>query len=228
MKYSAVLFDFDGTLADTKADVWTSLEYAAKQLGGILPAEYCADSGNLGRSVEEIFHAVVPVQQEDKISVFQENVRLHYRKWNPFSKTVLFFGIEDLLIKCREENLPCYIVTNKPEEPLKKILLTKNWGKYFQSYICPDSNPGRILSKAEMIRQLLGEISQAPRAVFVGDTYSDIAAAKENRMDSIGVLYGDGNPDLVLAEHPRYVVRKPEQITEILFSLDDITLAGEA
>ena len=36
MKYKVILWDFDGTLANTGADVWDSLEYAAGKLGGSL------------------------------------------------------------------------------------------------------------------------------------------------------------------------------------------------
>ena len=40
MKYKVILWDFDGTLANTGADVWDSLEYAAGKLGGSMDEKF--------------------------------------------------------------------------------------------------------------------------------------------------------------------------------------------
>ena len=60
MKYDIVLWDFDGTLANTGQDVWGSLEYAARVLGGEIRKQFRADDSNLGKSMEEIFLAIEP------------------------------------------------------------------------------------------------------------------------------------------------------------------------
>lgn len=46
-RYSAVLFDFDGTLADTAKDVWDSVRYGFKKNGLSIPDNYAADDRNL-------------------------------------------------------------------------------------------------------------------------------------------------------------------------------------
>ena len=43
MKYDIVLWDFDGTLANTGQDVWGSLEYAARVLGGEIRKQFRAE-----------------------------------------------------------------------------------------------------------------------------------------------------------------------------------------
>lgn len=42
MEYRCLLWDFDGTLADTGSDVWNSLTYAARRAGGAIDDLYCA------------------------------------------------------------------------------------------------------------------------------------------------------------------------------------------
>ena len=48
MKYKVILWDFDGTLANTGADVWDSLEYAAGKLGGSMDEKFKSCDSNLG------------------------------------------------------------------------------------------------------------------------------------------------------------------------------------
>ena len=59
-KYDAVIFDFDGTVAYTAADVWDSLRWAARRLGGELDGEFSKNDANLGLPMERIFAAAQP------------------------------------------------------------------------------------------------------------------------------------------------------------------------
>ena len=47
MEYRCLLWDFDGTLADTGSDVWNSLTYAARRAGGAIDDLYMRDDANL-------------------------------------------------------------------------------------------------------------------------------------------------------------------------------------
>ena len=49
MEYRCLLWDFDGTLADTGSDVWNSLTYAARRAGGAIDDLYMRDDQS-GRS----------------------------------------------------------------------------------------------------------------------------------------------------------------------------------
>lgn len=217
MRFSCAFFDFDGTVADTKADVWESLEFAAECMGAKFPEQFRSNPAYLALSSDALYGYAVPALPEGGQQQFAQLVAEHYRHRNPFSHTALFPGIEKLLQRCARERMPCYIVTNKPAEPLEKILIEKGWAHYFGGWLCPDSIPGRALSKPEMIHRLLREHPVQGRPVLIGDTFSDIAAAKECGVDSVGVLYGDGEPSLVLREKPEFVAESPEEIENILF-----------
>ena len=43
-KADAVIFDFDGVIADTREDVWDSVEYAANAVGGAMDKEFMEDT----------------------------------------------------------------------------------------------------------------------------------------------------------------------------------------
>ena len=217
MKYKMILWDFDGTLAYTGKDVWNSLEYAAEKCGGRLPEEFVSEDSNLGKSVTEIFQRIVPVPEEEKYEMFEELVRVHYRTLSEYQDTYLYPGIYELLLDMKEAGIINYIITMKPEEALERILEKKGWTELFDSWISPDSLPGKERTKSEMIAYVMQKSGmEKSRYVYIGDTWSDAAAAKENEIDCIAVTYGDGDTQLLRAQHLKYCVQTVSEVEKIL------------
>ena len=222
MKYDAIVFDFDGTLASSEEDVWESVDYAAKAVGGQIPKWFRSDSSHLSLSEKEIFEAIIPRISSQKLLLFQQELTKHYRHLNVFAYTELYPGMENLLQSLQFRKIPCYIVTMKPLEPLEKILASKGWDQYFANWISPDSKPGQFSSKGEMIRKLKEMFPAHSAPIYIGDTFSDIQAAKMNGMDSMGVLYGDGDGELLRKEKPDYLVEDVKTMTRILLRQTDL------
>lgn len=216
-KYQVVLWDFDGTLAYTGADVWASLAYAAEKCGGMLPEEYQKDDSNLGKSVKEIYQQVVPYPGEEKYDRFEELVRVHYRTINEYPGTRLYPGIRELLLELKKKEIRSYIITMKPQEALERILEKKGWEDLFDGWISPDSAPGYERTKSEMISYIIKRLGfQKERCVYVGDTWSDAAAAHENSICCIGAAYGDGEVCRLLEERPEYWVQEATGLFPVL------------
>jgi phosphoglycolate phosphatase len=222
MKYDAIVFDFDGTLASSEEDVWESVAYAAQVLGGRIPQWFRSDSRHLSLSEKEIFEAITPRISSQKLTLFQHELTRHYRQLNTFAYTELYSGMESLLQSLQSRKIPCYIVTMKPLEPLEKILASKGWDQYFVHWISPDSKPGQFSSKGEMIRTLKEMFPAHIDPIYIGDTFSDIQAAKMNGMDSMGVLYGDGDGELLRKEKPDYLVADVKTMARILLQQEDL------
>lgn len=216
MKYDAIIFDFDGTLANTREDVWESVEFAANSVGGTIPMEFRNNSSNLALSEEVIFDSICPKVPTKFLKQFRDEIKRHYRKMNTFIHTEFYPGIESLLKELKKKNIPCYIITMKPLEPLEKILFTKKWNEYFVKWLSPDSIKGNIYTKSEMIHHLIQTCLPKSDLIYIGDTFSDIIAAKDNKINSIGILYGDGNADLVKSEKPEYTACNAKDIRDIL------------
>lgn len=217
MKYKIILWDFDGTLADTGQDVWNSLAYAAKKCGGSLPKEYSRDDSNLGKPMEEIFRQIIPYPGEEKYQEFEEQVRVHYRQISMYSNTYLYPGIYELLVSMKKQKVVNYIITLKPREALEGILCKKGWAELFDRWISPDSLPGSERTKSELISYVLQQTCYAKADyVYIGDTWSDAAAAYKNGIDCIGVTYGDGDTAMLLDKKPKYHVDDVSGIEKII------------
>lgn len=217
MNFDIVLFDFDGTLADSKEDVWESVEYSCSYFNAKVPREFKMDPSNLSLNEKELFAILCPNAPRELLGEFSKRIEVHYRKINKFTNTKLYPGIEKILVKLNQNNIPCFIASNKPQEPLNKIIIEKGWDNYFEKWISPDFIEGETMSKKEMIKYLIKNFDSESRIVYIGDSYTDIIASKANKIMSIGVLYGDGKPELVKNEYPDFIANNIDELYEIIF-----------
>lgn len=216
MKYKTILWDFDGTLAYTGKDVWNSLQYAAASCGGELPQNFTENDSNLGIPMWDIYKEIVPYPGDERFSEFDRLVTRHYRELSDYSDTYLYPGIQDMLIAAKECKIKQYIITMKPQEALERILRIKGWDELFDGWYSPDSFGGDERTKSEMISHVLLGTPEKDSYIYIGDTWSDIAASRENQIDSLGVTYGDGDTKLLLDQNPVFVADSAFEIRKIL------------
>ncbi len=217
MRYKVVLWDFDGTLAYTGADVWISIEYAAEKCGGKLLKEFMEEDSNLGKSVKEIYQKVVPYPGDGQYEKFEKLIRFHYRQLNEYSGTYLYPGIYEFLKELIADNVKNYIITMKPEEALERILKKKSWENLFDGWISPDSFPECEKTKGELISYIMRKYGfKKAESVYIGDTWSDVRAAHDNKIACIGVTYGDGSTNRLQQEKPEYCALNVSEIQYII------------
>lgn len=240
MTLRLVLWDFDGTLADTGADVWASLAYAAGRCGGKLPEGFVCDDANLGMPMAEIFRRVEPFPGPGAFDRFDEDVRVHYRMINDYPRTRLYPGVLGLLGRVRRERIRSAIVTNKPRQALERLLEAKGWSSLFDGWITPDWPVNRLdglayggcaggsgtgtdgMDKTAMIARMIARFAATPaECVYVGDTWSDVAAAHANGVSCIAVTYGDGDTEALLARSPEHCVDDVGGVERALLGVDD-------
>lgn len=215
--WPVVLWDFDGTLADTARDVWASLEYAARQLGACLPEGVDRTGESLALPMREIFSQLTPPVAAGLFEDFDATVAHHYRVLSDHACTDFYPGIHELVVGLRAGGAACYIVTNKPRLALERILSLKGWGKLFDGWVSPDSSGGEALTKAQMIKLVLETEGVAPGAcVMVGDSAGDIEGARAAGIASVGVTYGDGSVESLLAAAPDLVANDAGELRDIL------------
>lgn len=218
MRYRMVIWDFDGTLADTSRDVWESLMWAAERCGAALPEDFMSDDANLGKSVHDIFRHLIPFPGERLFPAYGEDVRVHYRALNDFPSTSLYPGMLQLLGTLRRNRIRNVIVTNKPRQALERLLIAKGWVNLFDDWITPDWWGDRDpMSKATMFARVIERYGMSVNeCVTVGDTWGDAAAARSVGIDCIAVTYGDGDAALMAAQSPEYMVDDVESVANVL------------
>lgn len=212
-----VLWDFDGTLANTCDDVWGSLRYAADRIGRSFSPGFEDDSGHLALPISEIVSALEPPVPLCEIASFERDVRVHYRSISTHPHTRLYTGVAELLGLLARRGVKSFIVTNKPREALERLLSLKGWTTLFDGWVASDMGKDGDYSKDQMIRIALAQSGvNGNRAVMVGDSWGDVRGAHSAGVACIGVTYGDGDKSLLLAERPDFIAGDVAQVAAIL------------
>ena len=187
-KYECVLFDLDGTLANTYQGIFNSYKYAAEQMNLPLPTDKLVNEA-IGAKLTEVFR--------DKFGLDDNKVdeaTAHYRKRyadKGIYEAFPYPQMEDTLRKLKERGVKIGVATLKKDEFAKHMLEHLNLSHYFDVIVGMDTNDK--LTKAGIIQKVVSILGQkAERTVMVGDSFYDALGAEEAGVDFIGVTYGFG------------------------------------
>ena len=219
MKYNTILFDLDGTLTDPGMGITNSVMYALKKFG-ITVNENKELFKFIGPPLDESFEKFYGFSKE-QATLAVKYFREFFRETG-ISQNEIYDGVEKLLIDLKEQGKTLVLATSKPEEFAKIILETFHIDKYF-TVIAGATFDGTRSKKGDVIKyalNLLGDQTDLPM-VMVGDRLHDINGAKENNLDSIGVLFGYGDREELEKARATYIVRTPKEIGELIFKLSE-------
>jgi phosphoglycolate phosphatase len=212
----AVVFDLDGTLLDTLADLADSANAALRLLG--FPAHPVdAYRQFVGEGMAELVRRSLPEPARDPAAVercLAELKREYGRRWS--RQTDLYPGIAGLLDALRARRIRLGILSNKADE------FTQQMAKhYFGRWVFDavrGSRPGvpRKPDPAAAIElgAALGHASAA--TAFVGDSGVDMQTAGGAGMIPVGVLWGFRGADELRANGARHLLATPQELLSLI------------
>jgi len=186
--YDAILFDLDGTLVDSSEGILN----AAKETMMELEMEPLSDEeirSCIGPPIGETLGKMAGFTESDK-KRFYEVFRPAYRDKYLFQCS-LYPGMVSLLEDFRGQGLRLGIATNKRDDSTRLLLDYLRIADLFDVVVAQDRN--QVRSKSDMILDALLILGiDKNQAVMIGDTQSDLDAAKGAGVNFIGVRYGFG------------------------------------
>lgn len=190
---SVLLFDLDGTLTNPAEGITNSFIHALKELGLEIP------------TYEKLLTFIGPPLIETFKTQFgfdEEMARLGVKKYREyFSEKGLFEnevyeGIFEMLEKLKAAGYRLLIATSKPEPFSIRIAEKFGFAKYFEK-ICGSNLDETRSRKAEVIAYALESAgiseNEKSKVLMIGDRHHDIDGAKENSIESMGILFGYGS-----------------------------------
>lgn len=188
MKYRLVIFDMDGTLADTSPGIIRCHQYAHRMMGRSEPDKETLRS-IIGGPLLETYRTVFGFSEEDA-----RRAMMFYRQRyaeKGIYEAELYPGMKEVLHTLKEQGLMLGIATLKAEPFAKTIVRHLGIAGCFDAVLGIDEQDQR--SKAELIRLCMTALSAVrEETVLIGDSIHDWKGAQEAQVDFIGVTYGFG------------------------------------
>jgi len=209
MKSKVVVFDLDGTLHYTEKALVPAIQMAMEDLG-YKPAHPDAINALYGEPLE-LFSSELLKCDENTCSEFRNAIRRHQKITVP-EKGELYPGTGNMLRELKEMGFRLAICSNAHMDYIELVTGSLEIADMFFSFEGKDDNASKTARLGKIIEE-----SGSIFTVMVGDRYHDIEAAVENRVPSIGCLYGYGKPGEM--KRADYTVQTPVEIISAVRSL---------
>lgn len=180
-----IVFDWDGTLMDSEAQIVSCLHGAINDLG-LQPMTDDVVKNVIGLGLREAIDTLVPGRDETFRQAFVEAYRKY---WFGHEESSLFAGAREVLDTLRERNFLLGVATGKARRGLDRVLEQTGLTGYFDATRCADET----LSKPhpQMLLDLMGELGVAGQhTLMVGDTEYDMEMATNAGVGKIAVRSG--------------------------------------
>jgi HAD superfamily hydrolase (TIGR01549 family) len=214
MSKKIIIFDFDGTLADT-LDALVIISNRLALEFGYPPTtpEQLPKLRNLS-SREILRQSGVSLF---KIPFFLKKIREYLHQEILNLKTIA--GIQEALVQLKHEGYSLGILTSNSEENVK-LFLKKHGLQDLFTFIYSETS---LFSKDKSIRKLMKKNNlTSEEIIYVGDETRDIEASKKIHIKVIAVTWGFNSGEVLAQHNPDFLIQEPSELIEVLGSLQKI------
>lgn len=203
MPFTNIILDFDGTITDSKQDIARSQLWVLEQLG----VRSCRESDlypHVGKTLEETFAAVLPLEMHGRISEAAELYAQYYPKRSLLT-TTLFPGVLETLQLLRARGLHLAVASTKRGPGIRRA--TDHFGitDLFDRLQGSDGIPFKP-DPAIIETIIAAEGWDRARTIMVGDTGMDILAGRNARVATCAVTYGSLGAEELQAYGPDFII----------------------
>jgi phosphoglycolate phosphatase len=211
-----IIFDLDGTLADTKLDLANAVNATRAEFGlPPLPNEEIYSYVGNGAPVL-IRRAMGPEFSEEEIQRALEAFFVRYRE-HMLDHTELYPGVAESLDRLSADGVKMAVLTNKPvrfsQDIVRGLGIADHFFRVYGGNSFPTKKPD-----PEGVNALLAEAG-APRenALMVGDSAVDVRTARNAGIAVCGVTYGF-QPETLAAEPPDILVDRFSDLADMVLA----------
>lgn len=207
-----IIFDYDGVLADTLADLLQFGQAACDQLG-VQHLVTAADLNNLEIMSFATYGRACEVPEHRIDDFVQICLKLFAEKQSP---PAILEGMSQIIQQLSAHHTLAIVTTNSRPN-VHAFLIQHGLDELFAAIYGVDT-PGSKAEKISLLRNQLFENRKQESVYMVGDALSDMLAAKQASVTSVAVTWGHQSLENLLRGHPDYVVHAPHELLEVVHS----------
>jgi phosphoglycolate phosphatase len=208
-KFDLIIFDWDGTLIDSIDWIARCLKKAG-ELCGLAEPEHQAAKDVIGLSIDKAMHTLFP----DTDANIQKQLISHYSR-EYFSKEIsrddLFTGVYDMLLQLKADGYQLAVATGKTRAGLDEALAGTGTADLFCATRCADETASK--PDPRMLNEIIAHTGACKsRSLMVGDSMSDILAARGAGVPVATALWDAYDRPRVMAANPAHAIPPPQTI----------------
>lgn len=210
-----VIFDFDGTLADTKENIILTFQMTMKELGvEIKSRQECA--ATIGLTLEDAFKVLYPGMAAEKYVLLRDTYRRIFKENRKILVPGLFPEVMETLEELRRRGYLMSIASSRLSPSLHSFLEDMKIAHLFE-YAVGGDNVEHPKPAPDAVLQILRHYNlSAEEAFVVGDMPFDINMATNAGVKSCGVTWGNADAAQLKESGANYIIDKMSQLLEIL------------
>lgn len=214
LKFKGVIFDLDGTLANTLSDLANAVNYGIEKLGLELPnlEEYKIFVGD--GTDKMIERALKENATKENIAFVKKYYLEHYGE-HFVDTTYAYEGMIELVDKLKKEGVIVAVVTNKVDS-MATTVVEKLYGKRFELVFGQrDGIPAK--PDPTLTLMALKELGLNPNeCAFIGDSSNDVLTGVNAGLYPVGVLWGFRTKEELLSNGAAALANNAKELENIL------------
>jgi pyrophosphatase PpaX len=208
--WRCIVFDLDGTVANTIPLIIASYDHALTTIVGI-PADPVQARSWIGQTLWDTFTERYPEQVDALVEAYVEFNLAHLD-----SEIRRYEGMPELLAELTAVGIPIGVATSKRRHSAERTLAAVKLEQLIPLVVAMEDTAVHK-PNPEPLRLAVDRLgARTDHAVYIGDAVVDVQAAAAAGMASIAVTWGAGDRDELIAAEPTIVVDTLDQLRSAL------------
>jgi HAD superfamily hydrolase (TIGR01509 family) len=202
---AAIIFDFDGTLADTQRGIVATAQEVLRRMGREA-ADERALAATIGLPLRENFTRGAGLSDEEA----DRAVTIYREIFETFAipAITVFPGVEEVLATLAARGVPMAVASSRGQHSLEGLMHHLGLDRYIPlSFVFGVETAARPKPAPDILYVILGKLGAKPEeTLVVGDTTFDIEMGRAAGCYTCGVSYGNQSADQLAGAAPNYLL----------------------
>jgi phosphoglycolate phosphatase len=212
-RFCHLIFDLDGTLVDTQADLAVAANYMLEQLD--LPPRSVQQVGSyIGHGARVLVERVLGSGQAHQ-TAHGFDLFMRYYAEHLVDQSVVYPGIDQVLAAAQAQGMVLSVLTNKPEAPSRGIMSGLGLMPFFGRLVGGDTLPTKKPNPygVAYLQRLTGV--SLPETLLIGDSSIDMETGQRASIATCGVRWGF-SPEGLSHYAPEFIVDSAEELLAVI------------